>query len=84
MISGNSFRKLLSVVSVLLLVSVLFGCGNRQPSQAPAQPAASSASAEVNAQPFSKVRHAEITVKDYGTIKLELDEGTAPITVETS
>ena len=31
--------------------------------------------------PFQKVRHAEITVKDYGTIKLELDEGTAPITV---
>ncbi len=30
---------------------------------------------------FTKVRHAEITVKDYGTIKLELDEGTAPITV---
>ena len=30
---------------------------------------------------FQKVRHAEITVKDYGTIKLELDEGTAPITV---
>ena len=82
MISGNSFRKLLSVVSVLFLVSVLCGCGNRQPSQAPAQPAASSASAEANAQPFSKVRHAEITVKDYGTIKLELDEGTAPITVE--
>ena len=30
---------------------------------------------------FTQVRHAEITVKDYGTIKLELDEGTAPITV---
>ena len=32
--------------------------------------------------PFQKVRHAEITVKDYGTIKLELDIGTAPITVK--
>ena len=31
------------------------------------------------AEPFTKVRHAEITVKDYGTIKLELDEGCAPI-----
>ncbi len=30
-------------------------------------------------EPFQKVRHAEITIKDYGTIKLELDEGTAPI-----
>nr|MBQ1577843.1 peptidylprolyl isomerase [Oscillospiraceae bacterium] len=28
-----------------------------------------------------QLRHAEIPVKDYGTIKLELDEGAAPITV---
>ena len=33
------------------------------------------------AQPGQKLRHAEITVKNYGTIKLELDEGVAPITV---
>ena len=26
------------------------------------------------------MRHAEITVRDYGTIKFELDEGSAPIT----
>ena len=32
-------------------------------------------------EPFKKVRHAEITVRDYGTIKVELDEGTAPISV---
>ena len=29
---------------------------------------------------FQQVRHAEIHVKGYGVIKLELDEGTAPIT----
>lgn len=33
------------------------------------------------AEPFSDVRHAEITIRGYGTIKLELDEGSAPITV---
>ncbi len=32
-------------------------------------------------EPFQTVRHAEITIRDYGVIKLELDEGTAPITV---
>ena len=32
-------------------------------------------------EPFQQVRHAEITIRDYGTIKLELDEGTAPISV---
>ncbi len=33
-------------------------------------------------EPFQKVRHAEITIRNYGVIKLELDEGTAPITVK--
>ena len=33
------------------------------------------------AEAFQTVRHAEIVIRDYGTIKLELDEGTAPITV---
>ncbi|MBQ9662100.1 MAG: peptidylprolyl isomerase [Oscillospiraceae bacterium] len=32
-------------------------------------------------EPGQKLRHAEITIKDYGTIKVELDEGVAPITV---
>ena len=32
-------------------------------------------------EPWTKLRHAEITIRDYGVIKLELDEGTAPITV---
>ena len=31
------------------------------------------------AEPFTKVRHAEITIKDYGTLQVELDEGCAPI-----
>ena len=31
--------------------------------------------------PAQKIRHAEITVKGYGTMKLELDAETAPITV---
>lgn len=38
-------------------------------------------SAQKEGGPFQQVRHAEIRVKDYGTICLELDEGTAPITV---
>ena len=38
--------------------------------------------AESTAETASAVYHAEITVKDYGTIHLELDAGAAPITVE--
>ena len=79
MISDNFFRKTITLLMAVLLVFALAGCGKVQSVQA-AKPAESSGEARV--QPFTKVRHAEITVKDYGTIKLELDEGTAPITVE--
>ena len=58
----------------LLLALALCACGSTQ--TAPA--AADGAAAPV---PFQSVRHAEITIKDYGTVKLELDEGCAPITV---
>lgn len=79
MISDNFFRKTITLLMAVLLVFALAGCGKAQSVQA-AKPAESSGEAGV--QPFTKVRHAEIMVKDYGTIKLELDEGTAPITVE--
>ncbi len=56
-------------VTLLLVLSALLltACGSQ--------------SSAGTAEPFTKVRHAELTIKDYGTIKLELDEGTAPITV---
>ena len=75
----NPIRKTVLPVVMIAVVLTLCGCGKTQPAQS-AQPAAESAKAAV--EPFTKVRHAEITVKDYGTIKLELDVGTAPITVE--
>ncbi len=79
MIRNNTIRKAVFLAVMLAMVLALCGCGKTQPTQS-AQPAAENANAAV--EPFTKVRHAEITVKDYGTIKLELDEGTAPITVE--
>ena len=79
MIRNNTIRKAVFLAVMLAMVLTLCGCGKTQTAQS-TQPAAESAMAAV--EPFTKVRHAEITVKDYGTIKLELDEGTAPITVE--
>ncbi len=64
-------------VCLLLAALTLFtvcACGKK--TQTPAQAPAASA-----AEPFQSVRHAVITVKDYGTIELELDEGCAPLTV---
>ena len=66
-------KKTAMFIAVLSLLALLTACGS---ASAPAAPEAGTAP-----EPFQTVRHAEITVRDYGTIKLELDEGTAPITV---
>ena len=59
-----------TIIMIAVIVMLLTACSSGQASDD-----------KQTAQPFQKIRHAEITVKDYGTIKLELDEGTAPITV---
>ena len=70
----NTMKKVILMLAVFVLL--LTGCGAKQTAQS-----AQTTAAPQSAEPFQKLRHAEITVKDYGTIKLELDEGTAPITV---
>ena len=80
-------KKTLVMILAALLVLALCACGSKatgstgdsQTKNETAAPASEEASQDDGT--FQKVRHAEITVKDYGTIKLELDEGTAPITV---
>ena len=62
-------KKILVVLAVLLLVLSLGACGKQ------------SAPSEVSLPAGQKLFHAEITVKGYGTVKLELDAETAPITV---
>ena len=64
-------------ICILLAVAMtlaLCACGSKAAAPAATEPAEA-------AEPFQTLRHAEITVKDYGTIKLERDAGTAPITV---
>ena len=62
-----------SLLLILALACVLCACGR----QAAPAPAAEAPAAEV-AEEFQSLRHAEITIRDYGTVKLELDEGSAP------
>ena len=69
-------KRIAMGILVTTLALLLCACG-----QKPATPAAPTEPMAPAAEPFQTVRHAEITVKDYGTIKLELDEDTAPITV---
>ena len=68
-------KKLLSYAFVFtMLVMVLSGCGDSATENKNA--------AQKGADYSSGTHHAEIKVKDYGTIKLELDADTAPITVK--
>ena len=59
-------KKILIVLTLLLLILSASACGKQT---------------DGPAKVGTKLRHAEITVRNYGTIKLELDEGVAPITV---
>ncbi len=67
-------KKLICLLLALAMLAGLAACG---------KPAAgdTDSSADAETAVSGKTRHAEITVKDYGVIKLELDEETAPITV---
>lgn len=77
-------RKGLCYLLVLALALCLCACG-QQASPAPAaEPASPDAGSENSAETAENggLRHAEITIRDYGTVKLELDASAAPITVE--
>ena len=65
---NKMMKKMMITALALLAVLTVSACSGKKDKTA--------------GEPFTKVRHAEIAVKDYGTISLELDEGTAPITVE--
>lgn len=79
-------KKLLCILLSLSLSLALFACGSQsaaftQSTAEDPQPAPEEA-APAQEAPEGGLRHIEITVKDYGTIKLELDASAAPITVE--
>ena len=63
-------KKRLCVLALVLAALALCACGNKQ---APASPEP--------AGDAPVLRHAEISIRDYGTIRLELDESSAPVTV---
>lgn len=74
----TTMRKIWKKITVLLLagmmLTVLASCG-----QAKSDAESGSQGQEDTAHEY---RHVEITIKDYGTIKVELDATAAPITVE--
>ncbi|MBP3729457.1 MAG: peptidylprolyl isomerase, partial [Lachnospiraceae bacterium] len=69
-------KKTACILAAMLMILGLGACGGQGGSTGTKETAPSMPKGL-----FQKVRHAEITIKNYGTIKLELDEGTAPISV---
>lgn len=71
----NTIKKLLCIICALTLIFAFAGCGKDN-----ADTTKNNSNAE-NEQLLSGKHHAEITVKNMGVIKLELDADAAPITV---
>ena len=69
------------IFTFLLAAALLLGlcaCG----AQGAPESAAPAPAGEAEETGTPALRHAEITIRDYGTVKLELDASAAPITVE--
>ena len=75
-------KKNLFVFLTLAAALLLCACGKTQPTETTAAQETPAATSGGDSSPSQQLRHAEITVRDYGTIKLELDASVAPITVE--
>ena len=82
-------KKIIRLSGLFMLMMVLVlsmaGCGgsssDEQPAEEPEQSEQTEQAEEPAAEPIG-IHHAEIVIKDFGTVKLELDGDTAPITVQ--
>ena len=80
-------RKLMRTALVMMLIMAMMvlaaACGGSTEEQTqPEEPAQTEAPAAEPAGDPIGIHHAEIEIADYGTIKLELDGDTAPVTVQ--
>lgn len=70
-------RKIGIAAAIILALFVVTGCQKQEETPKKSEQKKTEASEEI----LSGTHHAEIQVKDYGTITVELDADTAPITV---
>lgn len=75
-------KKLLRLVLAAVMVLALAGCGNGGKGDSQAQENSTEESGQGLSIDPAGLHHVEITVKDYGTISVELNGDAAPITVE--
>lgn len=66
---------------MMVMVLTMAGCGGSSEEAPAEEPAETEQAEEPAAEPIG-IHHAEIVIKDFGTVKVELDGDTAPITVQ--
>lgn len=74
-------KKIVSMFLLIGLTYLLIACGATKDTNSEENNGTNSSETKEQPQGIGK-HHVEITVKDYGTIKVELDGDVAPITVE--
>lgn len=75
-------RRLGIFFTVILSAALLAGCGSKNTEGDAEGSSSAESSSTSTSEQSSNLHHVEIKVKDYGNIKVELDEDAAPITVE--
>lgn len=73
------------IMSLMLVMAGCGGSGEDTTSEEPAAEQAEEQTTEPADEPAAEpvgIHHAEIVIRDYGTVKVELDGDTAPITVQ--
>lgn len=71
----------LSFLLTMVMVLALGACGKQTDAEEESGSAGAESSAADTAEPLTGKHHVEITVKDYGTISVELDADAAPVSV---
>ena len=66
---------------MMVMVLTMAGCGGSSEEAPAEEPAETEQAEEPAAEPIG-IHHAEIVIKGFGTVKVELDGDTAPITVQ--
>ncbi len=69
-------------LSLILVIALFTACGGDESQTETAEPSETQENSEAQTEEVLPFRHVEITIKDYGTVKLELDPNEAPVTVE--
>ena len=79
---GKMKKFTILFLSLILILTVFTACGGNESQSETSESAETQENTEAQADSALPLRHVEMTIKDYGTVKLELDPNEAPLSVE--